>query len=309
MSTNLSHRHHFIPKFYLKTWYDFDGSGVWLYLRNKNGNLSLKRRPAKSIGFEEDLYLLKADGLQLQETSDDIETKFFQPIDTAASLVYQKLITSGVSSLSTNDRSVWSLFINALIERSPDRINDAERASDGMYEEVYEEFRSKWGSSVGWPRLKELYERQDKDIAIRNAILTGLVRYIYDEPFIQYMCEMSWDLVRLKEGSKDHFIISDKPVIINAGRAEEPIYTLSIALTPNLLLVMYKNVEEFDLEFIKICAATHNYFMARQAKKYLICSRKIEDSQFIKHSRIVSEIFGKTPPNFFSKDKFSELSQ
>lgn len=293
MNTNLSHRHHFIPKFYFKTWYDFDNSGVWLYLRNKKGNLYLKRRPAKSIGFEENLYLLQADGLPLQKTSDEIETKFFQPIDTAASLIYQKILTSGVQSLSIEDRGVWGLFINALIERSPQRISNAERASSRLHGEIYEEFQRKWGKSARWPQLKTLFEQQDKDIAVRNAILTGLVRYIYDEAFIQYMCEMSWDLVRLKENSEDHFITSDKPVIINAGGDEKPIYKLSIALSPSLLLVMYRDSEMFDDEFIRVCAVTHNYLMAKQAKKYLISSRKVEDSQFIKHSRIVREMFGK----------------
>lgn len=288
----LSRRHHFVPKFYLETWHQADGLGVWLYYRNKNGGLSLRRRSAKSVGFTDNLYLLKADGLPFSKDSDDLERRFFGTIDSSASLVHKKFLSSGINTLSSDDKVTWAVFMNSLIERSPDRINSFENASDDVFDKAFLKFQEQWGASDSWPKIKTLLESQNKNIAIRNAVLTGLIQYIIDKPFIQYLSQMVWQTVGLPEGL-DHFVTSDIPVVINSGSEREPIYIMSIALSPTLLLIMHKDVQEFDQEVIIKLAMLHNYFMAKLAKKYLISSRELKDGRFIKHLQIAETVFDK----------------
>jgi hypothetical protein len=38
-----SENHHFVPKFYLKKWYETGKNGFWLYYRNERGNLRISK--------------------------------------------------------------------------------------------------------------------------------------------------------------------------------------------------------------------------------------------------------------------------
>jgi hypothetical protein len=104
----------------MKAWYDADGSGFWLYGRNESGNIYLRRRSARSIGFADGLYSIMREAVwqEPRQNIDQIETGFLSPIDNAASKVHRKLISGGLKSLSPEDKQVWVMFILGLIVRN-----------------------------------------------------------------------------------------------------------------------------------------------------------------------------------------------
>jgi hypothetical protein len=119
-------RHHYVPQFYLRKWYVPGQSEFLLYYRDDAGRVLYGRRSAKSVGFVKGLYATVPDFLGVHhELSNEIEQKFFSPLDSMASEVHRKLLASGTDGLSSKDRFVWSLFVNSLLERSPARIEMA----------------------------------------------------------------------------------------------------------------------------------------------------------------------------------------
>lgn len=281
---NLSHRHHFIPRFYLKAWHDGQ-EGFWLYGRSATGHLFLRRRPAKSIAYIDDLYSLRPEGvLPLPESNADrLERCFFSPLDRLASIVHKKLITDGVNALSMEDRCTWALFLNSLMERTPSRIKELE--SGIQTGETIELFRHKWP-------LSELPDKIDWDAIKRNAILSTLIEFIVDEPFVEYVSKMVWQTVDFPEGP-DHFLTSDSPLIVNGGQSSTPVLVMSIALSPQRLLIMHKNDSEFDGDFAAKLAHLYSALVAAQAEKHLISSRQLVDSNYIKYTRVANELLGK----------------
>lgn len=296
-SKQLSHRHHYVPQFYLDSWQHPDRLGIWVYRRDPSGVLRFYRRSTKAVGFANDLYMIKPDGLPLSYESDAVEIEFFQKIDTSASQVHKKLLASGITALTDIDRMVWAIFMNSLIERTPEKIDSYNDLSKNVIENINSEFQQKWRNSYSWPELQSLFSSIDKKAATRNAVLSGLTSYILDRPVIEYFCQMLWQTVKLPDGLGEHFVSCDKPVIVNGVAGDTPIYVLSIALSPNLLLVMHKKVDEFDHEFITTLATMHNYLMAKQAKQYLFSDRELSDGRFIKNLRIAHEIFDQPSEN------------
>jgi len=227
---------------------------------------------------------LRPDGLTPGRcsASDEIETVFFSRIDAEAALVHRKLISSGTRELSIEDRCVWALFLNSLLERSPRRIAEIEQSVDAA--ELFAEFKGYW------PRLntQEILNRIDAKSAVRNTLLRALVDYIVDEPFVKYVSEMVWTIFDLREG-EDHFLTGDCPLVVNGGRSDDPIYFLTIALSPERLLVMHKDVPDFDSGFVQTLAIMHSIQVITQTERHLVSSRRLIDSPSIKYVKAVEQ--------------------
>jgi len=59
-------RHHFVPQFYLRYWYEPGKNGFWLYFRNGAGKIDLAHRQAGFVAYVENLYSIVPDGLNLR---------------------------------------------------------------------------------------------------------------------------------------------------------------------------------------------------------------------------------------------------
>jgi len=286
--TSERERHHFVPKFYLKKWYEPGKNGFWLYFRNELGNLWIHQgRSAKSIGYEDNLYSLLPDGLtSYKSVSNELEHGFFALVDNTASVVHEKILNHGVTALSANDRINWAIFVNSLIERSPSRLRDIKSKAAGIPFKVISELEQRSPSTTLQPAMQAIVDKMDSTAVVHNTALSVLVHYIVDEPFIRYVTEMEWLTIDIPKG-KDHFLTGDTPVVINAGDSTTPIYMLSIAISPRRLLIMHKRSPEFDIQLCKIMAVCHSSMLTKQTEKHLVSSKKLTDSGNLKYNRIV----------------------
>lgn len=283
-------RHHFVPQFYLREWYRAGADGFLVYFRDERGALQLRKRTARSIAFIHNLYSVLPDGLNFRKfPSNHIETDFFAPLDNAASVIHRKLVDTGINEISTEDRWVWSLFINSLMERSPQRIDELKNLAAKFPQEAVEKLKSRNPTGTISQRLQTIVENIDIEAAARNAVLEALTQYIVDENFLRYVIEMQWLTIDLPEG-QNHYLTGDTPVIINGGGSTAPIYILSLALSPRRLLVMHKDTPEFDAQFILQMALHHSIAVVKQTKRHLVSSRVLADSDHIKYERIVSKV-------------------
>ena len=283
-SKNTSHRHHFVPQFYLREWHDPSGEGFWLYTRDRNGQIKLHRRPAKSIAYVEDLYSLLPDGLTFDHSvePDVVERDFFSRIDNEAAKVHQKILLQGIKSLHDNDKRIFAVFVNSLLERHPKRIEELVKGVDT--EKIWSDFQKRW-PAASWQKNINI------EAAVRNTALRVLASYIMDEPFIEHALQMQWMAVDLPPGH-DHFLTGDTPVVVNGGVSDpRPIYVLSIALSPIRLLVVHTIDNEFDQGFIERLTQMHSVKIATQTQVHLISSRRIVNSSYIKYARALDERF------------------
>lgn len=280
-SASIAHRHHYVPKFYLKTWRASDGKGLWLYSRDAKGQVRAYRRSPKSVGYVNDLYSLRPETPYsvLDPRPDVIEQDFFALIDNAAAPVHQKLLALGVKSLDGEDRDIWALFLNSLIERGPDRIEEIERCDSP--EKIKDEILRRLGSS-------DFLKKIDISSMHHNSVRRALVRYITDGAFISYVSQMRWAAVDIT-ADDEHLITGDTPVLINGGSDSTPVHCLSIALSPSKLLIIHKNSEDFDECFIRTLTAIHNVVIVQQAEQYVISSRELKDGSHTRYSRLVQE--------------------
>jgi hypothetical protein len=277
----VSHRHHYVPQFYLRTWQDPERGKFWLYTRNAVNRITYRHQPAKSVGYLHDLYSLKPNvpWTVFNPVSDILETNFFSLVDDAAAIVHQKLVSSGLSALSGQDRLDWALFLNSLMERNPKRISEIKNSFS--IDEVKKEFTTHWGRSG-------LLDKIDVDAIHHNSLLHALVTYITDEAFVSYVANMRWATIDIPIDG-EHLLTSDMPLLINGGVAGNPIHLLSIALSPKRLLIMHSDDEGFDEDFIRTLTVIHNISIVENTQQYLISSRELKDGPFTRFSRVVEE--------------------
>lgn len=285
----ISRRHHFVPQFYLKAWMANDGKGLWLYQRDFKDQVKFYRRAAKAVGYINDLYRLypATNHPALDHPPDSIEKQFFSIIDDNAARVHQKLIVSGLGDISEKDRYTWALFLNSLLERGPSRITQVEDAdlSDLLRAELME----RWGHS-------EFLDKIDLHAMSKNAVRYVLVDRIKNGMISELLAKMKWAVVHIPiEG--EHFVTSDKPVLINTGQEGHPIHCVSLSISPNRLFIAHTDSEEFDDEFIKILAITHNIIIMERAEKYVISSKRLDDGPYTKYSKAIQKFL--TKPNIF----------
>ena len=283
----ISRRHHFVPKFYLKVWMASDGKGLWLYQRDFKNQVKYYRRSTKAVGYVDDLYTLypATNHPGLDHPTDSIEKQFFSVLDDDAAKVHQKLISSGMTDISVKERNAWGLFLNSLIERGPSQITKVEDADLG--DALRDELIEKWGHS-------EFLDKIDLHAMSKNSIRYVLVDRIKNGPITQFLAEMKWAVVHIPIDG-EHFVTSDKPLLINAGQDGQPIHCLSLPISPNKLFIAHTDSPEFDDEFLRVLAITHNIIIMERAEKYVVSSKKLDDGPHTKYSKAIQRfLYGRT---------------
>lgn len=259
--------HHYVPRFYLRKWYLARKKYFLRYKRNRNGLLQSYKKPSKTTCDAIGLYLIQPDGLLPQsKPSNEIEAHFLtKEIDNPAAMIHAKILSQGISSLSREDRLTWARFISSLIERSPKRIDQIVKTSEDEIAQML----------LRLPPEKRI----DAKKAARNAVLYAMARRINDNEIADEIDRMHWYSVdHSNEG--EHFLTSDNPLVINAGKEAPPFIAISLALSPERLMVMCVDSPELDEDFVKLQAAEHSILMCRQAEKYIISSRPLSKGKY-----------------------------
>jgi hypothetical protein len=107
--------HHFIAQFLLRAWRRADRK-VPCYRRCADGRLRAKDLSPKSFGFEEWLY--ETTGLPPQHAQ-QMEQKFFEPLDTRASAAHRLLVEGRTRDLTDEITRDWVRFIMSIWFRTP----------------------------------------------------------------------------------------------------------------------------------------------------------------------------------------------
>lgn len=181
--------------------------------------------------------------------------------------------------MSEEDRILWALFLNSLIERNPERIAEIEQydSIDDIRKELFEKLGH-----------YEFLRKLDVAALYKNSVRRALVDYIKDGSFISYVVGMLWTIVTVPIVG-EHFVTGDRPLLINGGVASYPVHCLSIAISPSKLLVIHADSEEFDEDFVRRLAFVHSLSVISQSDEYVVSSRELVDGPCTKYSKAIAE--------------------
>ncbi len=287
-----SEKHHFLPKFYLRSWNEEKKDNFYAYYRNALGKIEFRNRSAKTIGYVEDLYAIQPDGMISNERSNDIERQFFGKIDNDAAIAHKKIILQGSNKISKETKKIWSLFVSSLLERTPERIDQIANLSRDEAAKEIEKIISENRSNEFEKKAREIISKTDMKMLIANSVLLSMKKRIEDNEVTNEIQSLKWSIFELKKG-QDHFLTSDKPLVINSGLEAPPIHSISMALSPHKILSMTRPSPRFDDNYLAITAHTHNAFMCKQAKKYLISSRPLGKTNFFDYTAAAEKLMSR----------------
>ncbi len=209
-------KHHYIPAFYLSRW-AIQGDGRLCQYSRPHETLVANRRHPEATGFLERLYELE--GLE-DELAQQIESKFFSPVDTGAADALVLMETEGNwAQWDQRRRSAWSRFLHSMLVRAPEDIDSFKAGwrrllfsdKSGEWEKRYQEMKG----ANDPPTFNEFLLQFPDDDHNRSAMraLTGMI----DNPNMGLkMNRMVWAI--LDTPRDDHpLLTSDRPIIRTNG--------------------------------------------------------------------------------------------
>lgn len=236
---NPPHRHHYIPAFYLSRWATGTDNRVCQFSKPYNRVVPNRRHP-NATGFVDKLYELK--GLDPDFTN-AAETKFFSPVDNAASDALDLIEHEGnYARWDSRRRSAWAVFLHSLLLRTPEDVAAFKETwrylmiSDhlGMWEERYQNVRKPNDAST----LKEHMKNLHTDTHDRSA-MSALVSMLNGGNVARKINDMLWHIIDTSDADFD-LLTSDRPIIRTNGLMIEGGH-LALPIGPRTLFVAAKD--------------------------------------------------------------------
>jgi len=117
-SDNPPIKHHYIPAFYLSRW--TVGGKVTEFAKVHGGKIAVKPKGPDRTGYQDRLYELQGFEPALAQ---QVEEKYFKPIDTSAAHALELLYKHGhAAPWTSKSRTAWTRFVMSLLLRCPEDI-------------------------------------------------------------------------------------------------------------------------------------------------------------------------------------------
>ena len=270
---------------YLRKWRAQDGK-ITEYTK-PHTELVAKRVKAESTGFAERLYELQENEPAIAQ---QVEEKFFKPIDTWASASLDLLERSGNNAKwDDHHRSAWSRFIISLLLRCPEDISlfrDAWNAEFIKTDNKSENSYIKKRETDDPKTLSEFLNKLSRSTKERN-IFHVLNTLIDNERIGKTINDMIWHVIDLSE--RAHKLLTSDRTVIRTNLIEENAHIV-LPISPRRLFIACN-----DEGFLRKIVAVDHDKLVRECNRQTVESAVrfvygIDDFQ----QKFIANRFGKT---------------
>ena len=202
--------HHFVPKFFLKSWCDEKGQ-VIEYAKRNGKHVSKSVGPG-STGFQRDAYAFP----ELPPgQAQFLEKVYFDFHDRTASAAHKELLLGALPS-SNDGRSAWTRFVMGLHMRHPDGVPELRAAARTVWDGSGEKSEAKYQEMRGPedPPTFDAYIAERDPYIVAKAELNLMIKACFENPaLLQRVHTMTWAVLDLSR-AKRHLLLSDRPVAL-----------------------------------------------------------------------------------------------
>lgn len=219
--------HHFVPDFLLKNWHA-SSEGKLTHFQWTFGKLDVQEYKAKHVAKRDHLYsTVQQDGTH----DNSLETAYFRDeVDNIAAPVLDKICDQGGSSLSREDRQIWTRFLTAQLARTPSKIQSFRENSTQDFQSGVDEIASRPGRGS----FREYVENNAR-FAAHNIAVEILPGVIANPELNSIFYDAAWDVIDLSAAGFD-LLIGDCPIV-----KIEPVpgcVLMALPITPKLLFCL-----------------------------------------------------------------------
>lgn len=286
-------KHHYIPAFYLKRW-AVDGKVT--EFRRWPRDIVPKRVSAEATGFKKCLYELKG---HEAEFAQQVEEKFFKPVDTQAHRALEMLENHGhYANWCSRTRSSWSQFILSLLLRTPEDIGllrewwqEEFGRTDNEIEERYRAVRLESSPET----FSEFLEGQPLGVKERYQFEI-LFSLIANENVGAAINNMHWRVLQTPLNAPT-LLTSDRPVL-RTSNIKGPRGHVALPIGPRLLFIA-----SLDAQFLEQVLEADQVGVVKEVNRQVVEGAVhyvygADESQY----RSIKDRFGKTPQPRFMEE-------
>ena len=285
-------KHHFVPAFYLSKWAVGEPKCELVQWSKPYKAIVPKRRHPNATGFQPGLYSFESSDPNLKQW---FESVFLRDVDTAASLLIDRIIGGQAHALDAQEKSHWARFLMTLHFRHPDVVEEL-RADNLTLWKHHELFTRE---SYALARRSTDPDNFDEFLALAGPDALAMVQIdlltaAMDNPEIgRRIVGMAWDIIDTSQASSS-LLTSDWPIDLGMGD-DPPI--VALPLGPNCIFVASDDpaylvaLREGDLDALVLAMNTH---VVGRAQRYVFSSDESQEA-FIKAQMSTQQV---QPPYF-----------
>lgn len=233
--SNKPGKHHYLPVFYLKRWATKGDRRLCEFSRPYGGIIKPRRVHPEGTGYLHHLYSMRS---QPPELAQQVEEKFYQPVDNAASDALDAMEKLGNDVAWTGRlRSGWTTFLMSMMLRMPE---DLAIFKERWRKELFvrrEEFGIEYQKrrTQGDPPTFEEYMALAPEEIIEKGLFDSYTYIQRHKEIGARINNMHWYIIK-KEHPKFSFLTSDRGIIRLSG-IDKPDALIALPIGPMRLFV------------------------------------------------------------------------
>jgi uncharacterized protein DUF4238 len=289
MKDQIKKKHHYIPKFHLNKWKDEAGS-LLVYRKDGNGNIESKSKHPSQVCFENDLYTLKKDLLESKNSMPDYIENELAKVDNDAAKVLEKILaSSSLSILTTEEKQQWAIYVNSLLQRSPERLKASDEMIQSIITETLDDIKAiaTKESSDTYEVCRRIFNASSFS---ENHVRVMLLSVIRHNETVTGLLKFKWQIIMLDKVFPYQFILTENPVV-TVGK-DENTSMLALALTPSLLWVAlpdsFDNSEELN-DLVKEVVLLYNAAQIAKKPGFIISKVRLSNDGLHNFDKIFSD--------------------
>lgn len=289
MKRQIKKKHHYIPKFHLNSWTNETGR-LLSYRKIGSGKIESKMKYPSEVFFQNYLYTLNKERFEATGPRPDyVEDELAEIDDNAAKVLCKILDSSSVSGLTTEEKRHWASYVNSLLYRTPERIDDLEVMMKSIITETLDDIKTVATSETydTWDICGKIFNEGtygENDVRIR------MLSVVRGNDWLTELLNYNWRVITVEEPSSLKFILTESPVVTFGG--DNNISMLALALSPSLLWLAFPRAlddgEDFG-EVFKYLVMVYNGVQLRRKPRFIISSVALSNDGLHNYDKILKD--------------------